>query len=104
LAYYKVIDTNPQYYWREGRLYSSPAGNNPADMWHVKPAVVRDMDYPISRAWAGGWLTNVRDFYASEVDVGVDTGLMIKTSLYDESELLVSLASYLKQNEPKDED
>jgi len=103
LAYYKQVDTDPKYYLREGKVYAAPSGNNPADIWRMRPAVIRDMDYPVTRYWSGGWLNNIRDFYAYEIDCGVDTGLNIKTDLYEESELLISLASYLKRNEQEHE-
>lgn len=104
LAYYGQIDTEPKYYLREGKLYSGASGNNPTDIWRMRPAVVRDMDYPVTSYWSGGWLNNIRDFYMEEYECSVDTGLTIKSNLFDESEILISLASYLKRNEPDEED
>jgi len=104
LAYYGQIDTNPKYYLREGKVYAAPSGNTPADIWRMRPAVVRDMDYPVTRYWSGGWLNNIRDFYMEEYECSVDTGLTIKSNQFDESEILISLASYLKRNEPDEED
>lgn len=104
LAYYGPINPVPKYYLREGKIYASPSGNTPADIWRMRPAVVRDMDYPVTRYWYGGWLENIRDFYMDEYECSVETGLTIKSSLFDESEMLISLASYLKRNEPPEED
>lgn len=104
LAYYGQIDTNPSYYLRDGKIHASPAGNSPADIWRVRPGVIRDMDYPVTRTYSGGWLNNIRDFYAYEIDSGIDSGLTIKTEIFDESELLISLASFIKQNEREHEE
>ena len=103
LAYYKQISTSPKYFLRDGKIYPSPTGNNPTNIWMARPAVVRDMDYPVTRYWSGGWLNNIRDFYVYEFDAGMDSGLNVKTDLFDESELLLSLASYLKRNEAEHE-
>jgi hypothetical protein len=70
----------------------------------MRPAVVRDMDYPVTRYWSGGWMNNIRDFYMEEYECSVDTGLTIKSNMFDESEILISLASYLKRNKPDEED
>ena len=103
LAYYNQIDTNPKYYLRDGKIYDSPSGDNPADIWRMRPAVVRDMDYPVTRTWSGGWLNNIRDFYMDEYECSVDTGLTIKSGQFDEGEILIALASYLKRNESEHE-
>ena len=104
MAYYKQIDTDPKYYLRNGQVYSAATGNVPADIWRMKPAVIRDMDYPSTRVYSGGWLADIQNFYAYELDCGVDTGLNIKTNLFDESEMLISLENYLRENEREHEE
>lgn len=92
-ANYKMIETTPSYYLRGGELYGSAGGSQAAVPWTVKPSVVRDMNYPISRAEYSGWLPDARDFYIEEVEAGPG-GLALKTELFEESEILAAQQAY----------
>lgn len=97
---YKQIDTTPQYVIRDGKL--TYLGKMSVDIypWLVQPAVMRDDTSPGAViGWADPWLKTARAFYASEIDVGVDTGITVKTEYLDEGELLIARLNYLSQQD-----
>lgn len=87
-ANYNIISNTPEYFVLNDRIMSSYFSND--DPWKVRPAVIRDTSWPGKETMPSGWLTDSRDFYASVIDVGVDTGLMVTTDLFDEAELLMA--------------
>ena len=84
---YEEIDTEPRYDLVDGVVYDSYLSARPVIPWLVKPAVVRDALYPLSRADYQGWLEDARDFLAAEVSVNQDGKVTLKTEFYDEVEL-----------------
>lgn len=101
---YEQISTTPLYYLRDGQIYTSAGGAAEVDPWAVKPAVVRDIRYPVGGRELGAWLTDIRDFYAEEVECSADNGLTLKTSTIDEAELSAAYESYLAELESEDDD
>jgi hypothetical protein len=92
-ANYQQINVTPEYYLRNGALYASAGGSGEAVPWTVKPGVVRDTNYPVSKWDYQGWLGDARDFYIEEVEAGPG-GLMLKTELFEEGEILAAQAAY----------
>jgi hypothetical protein len=99
--HYDVIDTEPVYFKRGGGFYTAAGSHVDTNPWVVKPAVVRDLSYPIQTFDLDGWLTDARDWYMSEVDVwdnGDGTARLIpKGEEFDESEILVAQEAYKQQ-------
>lgn len=100
-AHYGQIDTTPQYYLRDGELYSASGGAPQDNPWLVRPGVIRDMSYPFRRKELGAWLSDGRDFLASEIEVGTGSGLVLKTELFEESELLAAQNEYAARVQAK---
>lgn len=69
-------------------LYDRSNSNMALNPWQVKPAVVRDMSYPVRRSEAGSSLTDVRDFIIDEVEVSSRRGLRFTSSMFEEAEIL----------------
>lgn len=91
---YEKIDITPKYYLRGGNLYSTAGGSVKIDAWMMQPSVLRDLTYPVSLNEYGGFLPDARDFYVSEIEVGTGNGLVLKTELFEESEILAAQAEY----------
>jgi len=90
-AYYEQISTIPLYSIRDGELYSGPGGSSLASPWKVRPAVVRDYDYPGRILEVDAWLDDGRDFYVSEVEFGDGFAHpVLKTDYFEESEGLAA--------------
>ena len=105
LVHYEQISATKKYYLRDGKLRGPFSSEVLANPWTVTPAVVRDADYPIAGSQNGGWLIDNRDFYVEEVECGVDTGLVLKSSEFDEGEILIAQLEYLASMfNPEDED
>jgi hypothetical protein len=89
------------YFKREGGFYTAAGGHVTPDPWQVKPAVVRDMTYPIQTFEIDAWLEDARDWYMSEVDVwdnGDGTAKLIpKGEEFDESDILIAQEAYEQQ-------
>jgi len=99
--FYRQIDNEPNYYLRGGNIYESAGGAKPVNQWTVKPFVVRDMDYKGQKYFYDGWLDDARDFYIEEVEAGTGSGLVLKTGLFSESEILAAQAEYKSRLEQK---
>jgi hypothetical protein len=99
--YYEQIETSPMYFKRRGGLYSSPGGKLQVNPWQVRPAVVRDLDYPVKKTELGAWLSDARDWYMAGVEVqdrGDGVGVLIpKPAEYLESDILSAQAAYEEQ-------
>jgi hypothetical protein len=106
LVHYEQISAIKKYYLKGGQLRGPFNETVMANPWTVTPAVVRDADYPIAGNQHGGWLIDNRDFYVEEVEMGVDTGLILKSSEFDEGEILIAQLDYLANmfNPEEDED
>jgi len=108
-VYYEKISTTPKYYNRGGMLFGSANSLHEMDPWSVKPAVVRDSEYPIFVGEPGNWLSDNRDWYMSEVVVS-DNGdgtvrLDPRSEDYEEADILSNLdqlrAQYKRYKEEK---
>lgn len=101
LFYYKPIDTTPMYFKRDGGFYTGAGSHVDVDPWIVKPAVVRDLSYPVNRTEIGAWLEDARDWYMNEVDVwdNMDgtASLNPKSEEFDESDILTAQDAYKEQ-------
>ena len=99
-AHYRQIDNTPQYYLKNGLLYSSVGYNVTVNPWQVKPGVIRDMDYPAGKPNYDSWLQDARDFYVSEIEFGDDLEKPImKTDYFEESEMLAAQEEFRQQFE-----
>lgn len=99
--YYEQIKTTPNYFKRGGGFYTAAGSRIEADPWQVKPAVVRDLTYPIQTFEIDSWLTDARDWYMSEVDVwdnGDGTARLVpKGEEFEESDILTAQEAYKQQ-------
>jgi hypothetical protein len=93
-VHYAPASLTPRYALRAGALYDSLSSPRPVLPWLVRPAVVRDYAYPVRRAEPGSFLADARDAYVDEVEVD-DGKLVLKTSLFDEADLLAAQMDYL---------
>lgn len=91
---YEPIPTTPRYFLRDGKLFSSSGGAVEINPWQVRPGVIRDMSYPFRQTEYNPWLSDVRDFYVSEVEVGVDTGLLLRVDDHEEEDILLGQMNY----------
>jgi hypothetical protein len=99
--YYEEIRTMPNYFKRGGGFYTSAGTTISADPWQVRPAVVRDLTYPIELLEVSGWLSDARDWYMSEVDVWDNQDgtarLVPKGEFFEESDILTAQKAYEEQ-------
>lgn len=98
-VYYQEIDTTPKYYLRGGQLYDSLAARVAVNPYVVRPAVIRDMDYPVAGAEEGSWLDDRRDAFVEEVEVDPDGRLILKTADILEAEAMA--AQYGRYERPE---
>jgi hypothetical protein len=91
--HYQEIDLAPRYYLRGGDLYDIMEFNTQISPWKVRPGVVRDLTYPVSRAERGSMLDDARDLYVSEVEVSASGGLSLKAGELDEVEIISAQAA-----------
>lgn len=95
---YETINTSPQYYKRGNGLFGSAGAALEINPYQVRPAVVRDLTYPVSKKELGAWLDDARDWYISEVEVwdvgNGETRLVLKSEEYEESEIIVAQYNY----------
>jgi len=99
---YRMIDTTPAYSMRGGQVVAISGEDitSSIDPWRMRPAVVRDMDYPVKKTEYGAWLTDARDFYVTEIEVSMaEEKPVLKTELFDEDEILATQQQYRKQLE-----
>jgi len=89
-ASYEQVDITPRYYLRDNGLYDSLGSRMAVTPWLVQPGVVRDAQYPVTRAEPGSFLDDARDILVDEVEVSTTSGLMLKTTLISEEEMLAA--------------
>jgi len=98
---YETISTTPQYFKRGDGLYGSAGANAQINPWQIRPAVVRDLTYPVSKVELGAWLTDARDWYVSEIEVWLisddEIKIVLKSEEYEESEILAAQDAYQEQ-------
>jgi hypothetical protein len=93
---YEKIDTDPRYYLRRGGVYTRVGNREVANPWLVQPGVFRDAEYPVRRSEGGApWLSDVRDIWVEEVEVGQESGLQLKPGDdYSDAELMAAVQEY----------
>lgn len=93
--HYGQIDTDPLYYLWNGKYYNSAGGTQvEANPWQLQPGVVRDLSYPQKQTEYLPWLTDIRDFYVTEWEVGVNFGARPKTDFYAAEDILTAQMNY----------
>jgi len=97
LVHYQAISTTPRYYWRNGQFYESISAKSPVAPWLIRPAVVRDLEYPVGTAEEGSWLTDARDVYLEEVEVDEDGIITPKLMLYSEADAMAAQLQRLQK-------
>ena len=99
--HYEEINTTPVYFKRGGGFYTAAGARTEANPWQVKPAVVRDLTYPIQTFELDAWLDDARDWYMNEVDVWDNqdgtAGLIPKGEEFNESDILTAQENYKRQ-------
>jgi len=98
---YNQISASPRYYMRQGVLYDTAGGRHASNPWLVRPAVVRDLDYPVSGAGRGLYLADNRDSFVEEVEVASDGTISLRTVTYLREEVLG--AQYAAYTPPEEE-
>lgn len=68
----------------------------------VRPAVVRDLDYPVARAERGSWLDDSRDLFVEEVEVDENGALSLRTAAAQHSD--IRAAQYAEYEVPEPEE
>lgn len=81
---YEMVPTSPAYYWRNGSLYTGNALKTDVNPYAVVPGVVRDAEYPLTRAESGGYFLDARDLWIEEISVDADGRLSMKSDRYSE--------------------
>lgn len=87
-VYYEKMSATPRYYLLNGRIVDRLSAASGAAPWLLRPAVVRDMDYPAGRTEPGSWLGDARDVYIEEFEVDEAGTVTPKPALYSEVETL----------------
>lgn len=98
-VHYQEISTPPRYYLRNGVLYSTETEQQAVNPYAVRPAVVRDMDYPVRGAEQGSWLEDRRDAFIEEVEVDATGQITLRTAMLLEADALA--AQYGRYKEPE---
>lgn len=99
IAIYEQTNLTPRYYLRKGALYDTVGDKMAMSPWKIKPAVVRDLRYPVRRSEAGSpLLTDIRDIWIDEVEVSTARGLVLKTGLYSPLEQLIDVQEWQKRS------
>lgn len=96
---YEPIPTEPRYFLRDGKYYSTAGGQMEVNPWQMRPGVVRDLSYPMRQTEYNPWLQDVRDFYVSGWDIGVNTGIVPQIEEYAQDEILAAQLNYQAQLE-----
>lgn len=91
--YHDLDLTVPQYLIRNGALLDANS-RFVVNAWQIKPALVRDLDYTITRSDYAGIFNDARDFIPDEIQVGVDSGFSWSSLEFSETEQIASLQDY----------
>jgi hypothetical protein len=89
---YDQVDTTPRYYLRGGEYYTTAGGQTSSEPWAMRPAVVRDLQYPTGRDEPGSLLADTRDMLIEEVEVSANGQISLRTALFGEAEALAAQA------------
>lgn len=86
-VHYAPVDVTPRHHLRAGGVYDGAGGKLGADIYRLRPGVIRDQSYPVKRQEPGSFLDDARDIFVEEVEVA-DGKLTLKTGLFSESDIL----------------
>lgn len=100
LVHYQMVTTTPRYFLRGGALYDSPGTRNAVNPWTVRPAVVRNMDYPLRVVETGSLLADARDSLIEEVEVDSTGKITLRPTAMLESDILA--AQYEEYGAPEE--
>lgn len=98
LVHFTAIDKTPVYYLREGAFYTDEGLRQAVAPWDMRPAVARDMDYPVRGPEQGSWLDDVRDLLIEEVTASAQ-GVSWSTEAFSEADLLAAQEDYAESLE-----
>lgn len=100
LFHYGQVEDEPRYYIRHDGIYDKAGSRKAVSPQHIRPAVFRDMTYPVRRELPHSFLQQSRDMLVIEVEVHGDTGrVLLKTGLFEEEDLLTARADFLPVTE-----
>ena len=93
LLHYEAMSKTPVYYLREGDFFTDEGMRQQVAPWDMRPAVARDMDYPVRGYEEGSWLDDVRDLLIEEVTASAN-GVSWSTEEFSEADLLAAQEDY----------
>ena len=87
---YEAVETTPTRYYKEGGIYAamSAQAESKQNPWLVRPAMVRDLSWPIKRVLYDQFYEQSNDIYMETVEMGQESGFTWRTERFDEAELL----------------
>ena len=91
LAYYAPINLDPRYQWDGGELFDA-VGVPVVNPWAVRPAVVRDLTYPLRRRDRDSVFGDSRDVVVQEVEVDWYGNVTLRPEGYNITEILTARA------------
>lgn len=92
---YGVLSNTPKYYYQNGKIRTAALSTGSISGWTVQPGVFRDIDYSANLSLPStSWLSKDNDLLVEEVEMSTDSGLMLKTIIYDESEIMEARFDY----------
>lgn len=66
---FEQLAVTPQYYW-QGKLVNGVGARQEVNPWLVRPAVVRDMSWPVHKTEPGSVFADARDAWIEQVEAG----------------------------------
>ena len=87
--HYQAIELAPRYYVRGDRIYETAGGRAEANPWLMRPAVIRNLNYPTRRSEQGSSFADSRDQYVSELEVTAEGAVSFQTETFDESAIIM---------------
>lgn len=93
-VYYEQADLAYKYTWTNEGLVDLSGMAVDYNPWSVKPAVVRDMLYPVKKAETGSMFSDARDFLIAEVTCAASTGVTFSMGYSEESDIMAAQNEY----------
>jgi hypothetical protein len=100
VVHYQKADLTPRYFLRQGVLYDTPGGRDAVNPFAVRPAVVRNMDYPARAVEPGSMLADARDSLVDEVEVDEAGVITLRPAGLSEADVLA--AQYAEYERPEE--
>ena len=92
LLNYEKLDPKPIYYWSKGRVLDLNSNIVPPRL--VVPGVIRDIDYPESRAEPGSFFEDARDSFLDQISVNADGELDFVNPKFSDARILATQSTY----------